>query len=73
MEALETYKDSAEKLAVLKAIESTDSMTEAAEVLDISRMTLYRKLDKHGINPSRSVSNLGFDGGDGRGLLSELL
>jgi transcriptional regulator of acetoin/glycerol metabolism len=46
----------AERGALLQAIEDCKgNMTRTAEQLGVSRNTLYRKMKRHGIGPSRRV------------------
>jgi two-component system NtrC family response regulator len=48
--ALETIRDLAEREAIEKALDRVDqNMTHAARLLGISRMTLYRLRQKHGL------------------------
>jgi DNA-binding NtrC family response regulator len=47
-------RDAREKARILEALSATDwNMTEAAKRAGISRATLYRKLDAHGIDVGR--------------------
>jgi sigma-54 dependent transcriptional regulator, acetoin dehydrogenase operon transcriptional activator AcoR len=45
----------AERQRLVRAVESTASMGEAAQVLGIARSTLYRQLERYGLQPKRVV------------------
>ena len=58
--ALETVRTLAERDAIAQTLGRVDSnVTHAARLLGISRMTLYRLMDKHGLN--RSTGSLPLD------------
>lgn len=46
---LESVRGAAERAAIVRALEETDTRTEAAEALGIGRSSLYRKMEQYGL------------------------